>query len=97
MAGAATLMMPDGGSTRPGATASQGLSLCCADAAVVARVPPYIPCVINAAVAARVKRPRTAATAMLRFDMLMRSKSTLKISAAPHRILHERSGRLRYG
>ena len=36
IAGAATLMMPDGGSTRPGATASQGLSLCCAEAAVVA-------------------------------------------------------------
>ena len=72
IAGAATLMMPDGGSTRPGATASQRLSLCCADAAVVACGPPYSPCVINAAAAARISRPRTTAIAMLRFDMLMR-------------------------
>src|SRR6185436_12137059 len=43
IAGDATLTIPDGGSTRPGATASQRLSVCCADAAAVSSTLRTIP------------------------------------------------------
>src|SRR6185369_5135033 len=90
MVAGATLMMPDGGSTRPGATASQRLSLCCADAAVAGEPPSRPGGAITAMAAAIRARPRTIAMAVLRFDMLMPFRQYLKISAPRRRILHGR-------
>src|SRR5665213_1201453 len=70
MVEAATLMMPDGGSTLPGATASHRRSACGAGAAVAEEAPLRNgPFATTAAPAAT--RIRPAARAILRFDMLI--------------------------
>src|SRR5215207_7228657 len=84
MVGAATLMMPDGGSTRPGATASQRLSFCCADAAKIAGEPPLRLTATNAAIKERPKTsPGMTTITALRIDMFMPSHNSLRLPCRP--------------
>src|SRR4029079_11292145 len=83
MVGAATLMMPDGGSTLPGATASHRLSFCWANAALDAGDMPSWPGAITATTPAIKANPRPIPMAALRFDMLMPSRIALSLQRRP--------------
>src|SRR6266480_81921 len=91
MTGAATLITPDRGSTRPGATASQRLSS--AESLVAAWACPCADVLAGgtASEATSTLKDRTANTAVLPFAVIITSTpSLLRL-----RTLHLRSGRLR--